>query len=268
MQPFPDNLAREYARAIIAIMRDAHRKALALVLPAFGRFDAADDDGATLGRKIGSLKVETMRVISTKRAGLLAQGVGGRVRRFTENAVGAQVKAAIGINPLAASSATTPAILSGFVRENVDLIRTVPERYFDQINDVVQESFRIGRHARDVSGLLQERFAVSETNAIRIARDQIGKLNGQITRARQSDLGITHYIWRTSRDERVRGDPSGKYPDADPSHFDLEGTRHAWNDPPLAGVDGEPAHPGEAIQCRCRAEPDVRALVGNVFDDE
>lgn len=64
-----------------------------------------------------------------------------------------------------------------------------------------------------------------------------------------TSLGIKKYRWRHSRDERVRGNPGGKYPKARPSHWAREGKIYSWNDPPPGG------HPGMDYQCRCTAEP-------------
>lgn len=47
-----------------------------------------------------------------------------------------------------------------------------------------------------------------------------------------------YYIWRTAGDDKVR-----------PSHAANEGRIFAWNNPPATG------NPGEAINCRCSAEP-------------
>ncbi len=48
----------------------------------------------------------------------------------------------------------------------------------------------------------------------------------------------THYIWRTSGDEKVR-----------PSHAANNGKIFAWKNPPATG------HPGQDYNCRCWADP-------------
>src|SRR5690606_6578233 len=83
------------------------------------------------------------------------------------------------------------------------------------------------------------------------AREQIGKLNPKIQQERQQALGAETYIWRTSKDSRVRE-----------SHRALDGTRHRWDNPPIVDErTGRRAHPGEDFQCRCRAEMDVDAVL-------
>ena len=71
-----------------------------------------------------------------------------------------------------------------------------------------------------------------------IARDQVSKLNGALTKKRQQDGGLELYTWRDASDERVRK-----------SHQANDGKVFDWNKPPATG------HPSEDIQCRCYAEP-------------
>jgi SPP1 gp7 family putative phage head morphogenesis protein len=103
---------------------------------------------------------------------------------------------------------------------------------------------------------LQDEFQVSKSRADLIARDQVLKLNSQITRTRQTSAGIKRYTWTTSGDERVRGNPNGLYPDSDRDHWSLDGRTFSWDAPPVVNPKtGETAHPGEDFQCRCVATP-------------
>ena len=134
--------------------------------------------------------------------------------------------------------------INSWTKTNVDLIKTIKTRYFRDIESVVKESVLGGRNTREITKILQQRFNVSKSRATLIGRDQIGKLNSQLAKKRQTDLGVETYIWQTSEDNRVRDE-----------HIDLNETVQRWDKPPNAGTNGEPAHPGEAIQCRCIAIP-------------
>lgn len=94
---------------------------------------------------------------------------------------------------------------------------------------------------------IQKILGAGQSRAELIARDQILKLNADVHEQAQRSAGVTEYIWVTSHDERVRA-----------SHADLDGTRQAWDDPPL--VDGEPINPGNAIQCRRVPTPIIELL--------
>lgn len=157
--------------------------------------------------------------------------------------------------------------MSDFVRQNVDLVSSIPQDLHGELGSLVHHAVVQGRPSRDLSNDIEKRFGVAESRARLIARDQIGKLYADINRHRQRRLGIQKFIWRTMKDERVRGDPDGKYPNATPSHFDLEGLMFSYDDPPTPeGADG-PLLPGEDYQCRCYAEPVLDDLLAD-DDDE
>lgn len=153
-----------------------------------------------------------------------------------------QTKAALGADVYIADR-KLPGLINGFVVENAQLITNIPERLMLDIADATARAVANATPHPKLAKDLQKRFGIARDKARLIARDQIGKLYGQVNAARQQDLGVTHFIWRTVRDDRVRGDPDGKYPKAEPSHFDREGKTYAYDDPP----DGE--LPGEPINC-------------------
>jgi uncharacterized protein with gpF-like domain len=98
-----------------------------------------------------------------------------------------------------------------------------------------------------------------------IARDQVGKLQYAITRKQFESIGMDGYYWVTARDERVRGNPMGRFPKAVPSHWIMEGTVCKFSDPTVYSDLGREwlkrtalmpmVHPGQAILCRCTATP-------------
>lgn len=124
------------------------------------------------------------------------------------------------------------------VKANVDLITSIPEQYLDKVEEAVYEAMANGLRHEEIISEIERIGGVTESRAKLIARDQVGKLNSDFSRVRQTDLGIEEYIWSTSGDERVREE-----------HADLDGQTFRWDDPPPDG------HPGEAIQCRCVATP-------------
>jgi uncharacterized protein with gpF-like domain len=138
--------------------------------------------------------------------------------------------------------------LASSVRENVGLIKSVPDRFFDDVEQTVLRQFRTGQRAASIAPEISERFGASRKRAAFIARDQVSKLNGDLTRMRQIELGIPGYIWRTSLDERVRGSEDGSLfgpRTGARGHAKLEGTRQSWDKPPIVDErSGRRAHPG------------------------
>lgn len=132
-----------------------------------------------------------------------------------------------------------------FTSTNVSLIRTIPERYFSQVEQVVLQGVGDGDRWESIAERLEERYSVSEGVAKVIARDQVGKFYANLNETRQTNLGITHFYWQTADDERTCE-----------ICFPLNGKRFAWDNPPEEGLPGE-VHP----QCGCSADPDTDDLV-------
>ena len=139
--------------------------------------------------------------------------------------------------------------VSLFVKQNIKLIKTIPNQLFRETEGIVFRGIQQGLSHTTIKKHLAERIEINRNRAKLIARDQTGKLNAQLTQLRQQSVGVKRYIWRTVGDERVRGNPVGRYSGATPSHFSREGKTFKWASPPNDG------HPGQPIQCRCYAEP-------------
>lgn len=133
-------------------------------------------------------------------------------------------------------------ILVATTRENVNLIKTIPEEYFKKIESVVFKGTLQSNSAKGMMEEIRQIGGVSEKRAKLIARDQTSKLNSALTKKRSEDLGIEEYVWRTSEDERVRD-----------THEKNNGKTFRFDTPPP--VTG---HPGNDIQCRCVAQPIIQ----------
>jgi len=137
------------------------------------------------------------------------------------------------------------------IRRNVDLIKTIPKQNLAQIRKAIEEGIKNGDDSYSLKKVIKELEGKNKNRAKLIARDQLQKLNSNLNQARQQTLGIRGYIWRTSNDERVRQ-----------SHKDNNGKRFQWDKPP-SGT----GHPGDDIQCRCVAEPDLGELIPSLNPD-
>ncbi len=130
-------------------------------------------------------------------------------------------------------------------QQNVSLIKTLPERYFAQIENITYNEIIGGSLKPDVpftaqiEALYDDAASNSRSNAKRIARDQNNKLSGDLSQVRQTNAGIEEYVWSASKDGDVRK-----------SHKDHDGKTYRWDSPPKAT-----GHPGHDIQCRCVALP-------------
>lgn len=241
---YPLRLEESYARRLSRVPRVAHKllnerlgpllKKLGPDIDARARGDSAASDVAEILRVIERVRVATERAAAAQVTEDELLAMAGRVDRFAA----AELARTIALDVTQGGKLT--AIYEAWAAENASLITSIPSQYFDDIAQAARESVRTGSLTRDLVNDLESRYGVATRRAETIARDQIGKLNGQLTERRQTSLGIEEFIWSTSRDERVR-----------PSHAELEGTKHRWDDLPI--VDGERSRPGSPIQCRCVA---------------
>jgi SPP1 gp7 family putative phage head morphogenesis protein len=129
-------------------------------------------------------------------------------------------------------------------RDNVELITSIPDQYFDRLEDTIADSWLAGERWEQLGERLGDIAEMTQNRAALIARDQTSRMNGAFNRVRQTSLGIDRYEWQTAGDGDVR-----------PAHADLEGTIQRWDDPPT-DEDGDTGPPGEiSINCRCTAAP-------------
>jgi len=141
-----------------------------------------------------------------------------------------------------------------WITNNIGLIESAPQSALTELRNIIQEGWQSGLSNRDISRQIQSAYEKYKNKTDFWARDQMAKLNADMSEQQQKDAGVEEYVWSTSGDERVRGNPSGKWPDGD--HYQLDGTRHNWINPPVVDKrTGRCAHPGKDFNCRCVALP-------------
>lgn len=181
---------------------------------------------------------------SGSRAERAAESAARQVGDHQKRQLARQSAAALGVDitPLLADPKWA-ARIDGFVHENVALVESLGRSTLGELEKMITRALADGRRAEALGAEIAKRWGIAERHARLIARDQIGKLNGQITRARHEELGIARFRWLTMRDPRVR-----------PRHRPMEGKVFAY-----VGKGAPPFFPGQEICCRCGEEP--------VFDD-
>ena len=241
-------------RARLAVLRQAVVEQLIPRLPELERqalvSDAIrhDQDWTDLLRQILQNLFELTEVPPGELNRQIAK-LGADVGRMNFAAIRNQMQKTIATDVFLSFSTADSAAVKGMISDSTNLIKTIEQQFFTEIEGTVLRNFRAGVRHEEVAKQISERFKVSEKRGRVIARDQTNKLNGALTKQRQTRLGISEYKWRTSLDERVRA-----------SHARLEGKTFSWDNPPI--VDGQPAHPGQPIHCRCFAEPVIESALG------
>jgi SPP1 gp7 family putative phage head morphogenesis protein len=149
-----------------------------------------------------------------------------------ENAIGVNLQSII-------QNENLEDILVATTRENVALIRSIPEEYFKKIETLVFTGVTQGSNAGSMISQIRKIGNTTTKRAKLIARDQTSKLNSALNQQRQQNLGVEEYIWMTAKDDRVRE-----------THRSKNGKVFKWNDPPK-----DTGHPGQDVNCRCVAQP-------------
>jgi SPP1 gp7 family putative phage head morphogenesis protein len=225
-------------RRLLRRLRDAVDRAMTPAWPGgVMRFDApgdpADIDLPDIEDVLPEADVEAVAVT-----------VGRKVSDHNKVQVNKQLRSRLGIDFLH-HEPELQEHLDLFTRDNVRLIRRLTTQVYDDVQGAVLAGARTGTRVEDLQEELEQRFGFAEKRAALIARDQVGKLNSELTQLRHEAVGVVEYVWSTSRDERVR-----------PDHAALDDKTFRYDAPPI--VDrrtGRRAHPGGDIQCRCGAIP-------------
>lgn len=185
----------------------------------------------------------------------LASGWVGAVSREARERLERSVAQSLGLDMTAVFDDKTVLDAAEFMSlEAQSLIVTVPEEYLAGVTEAVLQDYQQlpQPEGRSLVQQIQHLAGVSEQRANLIARDQTSKINTAVNQARQQEIGIDEYTWRTAHDLRVVGNPNGAYPKGNQvhgNHWLREGLIFRWSKPPFDG------HPGFAINCRCWAEP-------------
>lgn len=250
----PIPVEKQYQKALLAIIKNIELLTKKIVVPALPGLEAqvkavqdsrADAWAEETERLIASLAIQAdvsrpIRPVPT------AEQIGVNTNRWNDRQWRKVLKSTFGVT-LFSQEPWLRDELKTFTAQNVTLIKSLEEDVLKDIEGTVQRGLQTGRRheqiAKDLFTVDKGVFKKARTRAKLIARDQVSKLNGNLTRLRQTSLGVEEYIWHDSDDTRVRT-----------THQANDGKRFRWDTPPATG------HPGEEVNCRCWAEA--------VFQDE
>lgn len=255
---YPAGVERDYQRQLQQIAKDCTDTIEAKLLEGLRmrtRQDAATwpdlpiDPNSDWHQLMVSV-IEAMTAAGTLSDAALSEIVlqaGGQTVTFNGAQLHAVLRSVYGVDVFAAEP-NLRGILQVWEAENIALIKSIPTKYAEQLRGRVVDAVQRGTSLRDMVKEIRESYDLPRNRAELIARDQIGKLNGQLTQTRQQALGVEEYRWRGVMDQRERDE-----------HVAREGKTYRWDDPPSDG------HPGQPIRCRCSAEgvfPDFDDLRG------
>lgn len=268
---YPYNEEREYIKLMDSLLVSFARIVISELLPAFA--DARDEfDDATKSR--GDAWPQTIQSAINRVRFKFNEKVKASDRPIRK--VGAGVfeenkkffyRSLTGLDALASERWLIP-LVNSWSMENANLIKSIQEQYLGRVSQRAQDAVRAGTSVQDFAKELEKAYNLSKSRAELIARDQVGKLNGQLTRARSMRANLDEYEWQTSGDERVRD-----------SHKVLNGKICKYSDPEVyreegstiwkrrASIGGYVGIPGEDFQCRCVALAQVEDYINSLLED-
>jgi SPP1 gp7 family putative phage head morphogenesis protein len=145
------------------------------------------------------------------------------------------------------------------IAQNANYISSLPLDAARTLISEVTKAQQSGARAGTVAKMMRSRFPILLRSRVQlISRTETSKAATALTRARSEDLELPCYIWRTSKDARVRH-----------SHDKMEGVLVFWSDPPAPDtlfpmplIHGGTSrstlghyHAGDAPNDRCYPEP-------------
>lgn len=264
-QLHPSAIERAYYRDMIDLLEptlnDVREKLiprLSSIIEQYQSETRFDTYGETISAIFNDLKLGVARTMTDPTARTVGDRYAVRTNAFNAQQVDRQFKTVLGISVLREEPWLIPK-MNAFVETNTQLIKSIPEEYLTQLEPMVRTAVERGVSTRALEQQILKDMMIDpfeptvrgarrinpKARARLIARDQISKYNGSLTRLRQTEIGVEEYIWSTARDARVR-----------PEHARLNTEKFRWDKPPAVG------HPGEDYQCRCSAIPVMDKFFG------
>ena len=215
--------------------------------------DSVDEIFAAL-KVWGTVKASEMLAVITLKA--------SQIGDWNEKQFKQSIKTVVGVDPISKNQGYQTLIQS-WSKENSRLITSIQSNLLDDVAGVTQRGMSAGKSINDISKEIKDRYGVTKSRARTIARTETGKLNGNLTKVRNQELGINTYTWATANDgERVR-----------PSHRELHNLLCRWDDDSVCSRDNGKTWikrksigafvgaPGQDVNCRCTSRGNVSQLL-------
>lgn len=139
--------------------------------------------------------------------------------------------------------------LGAALADNVNLIKTIPSSYMDDIFGAVMRSVQAGGNGlQDLIPHMKQYKMISQRHAKNVALDQTRKAFNNASAIRLQAIGVKKFEWIHSG--------GGAHPRQD--HVDMSGNIYSFDDLPIIGIMyGSTIRgiPGQLPNCRCTMSP-------------
>jgi len=178
----------------------------------------------------------------TSRFDVMAERMGRYFARAAASRTEGQMRAILRDAGWTVKMRMSPAVrdvVEASVRENVGLIKSIPQQHLKEVQGLVMRSVQRGRDLSTLAKDLRKRYGVTKRRAALIARDQNNKATSAFQEARRIELGIKEAVWMHSH--------AGKKPR--PTHVAMDGKRYKVDEGMYDSAEGEYVWPGQLINC-------------------
>lgn len=178
----------------------------------------------------------------------------GKVNKRNQGDFYSKIEQSIGINQkqLVAEEGLKPRT-NALMLETSQWAKKLRDETLEQFTANTLRGMSLGLSLEEILADFDDMVETRKGHAKFVARNQIQNFNSILTKTRAQNLSIEKAIWRTSEDERVRGNPAGRYPNAKPNHFWANGREFDLSKG-LQFPNGQWLLPGVAYLCRCDYE--------------
>ena len=135
--------------------------------------------------------------------------------------------------------------VKALIEENVSLIKSIPNTYFDKLTSMVQRSVSMGRNIQELEKEIVDLRQTTKARAKTIAVDQTNKATEAVKRAENKRLGITEGIWMHIPGKKM----------ARKTHMQMDGKRFKLDEGLYDSAEGRNVLPGECVNCQCSYRP-------------
>jgi len=141
-------------------------------------------------------------------------------------------------------------VSKAIIQENVGLIESIPQKYFDDISGAVYRSITTGNGLADLVPEINKYAQTTERRATNLALDQTRKAYNSINKQRMINVGVKQFEWLHS---------AGSIHPRE-SHIKIDGHIFSFENleqeqAKLGVPEADRGIPGHAVNCRCVMGP-------------
>lgn len=215
----------------------------------FGRDSYAEDENISSAARILTNRIQSkFQQLFSRKAVELAMSMVSDSDKASASAVTGSLKKLSGGLTLKTGFVTGPmeTIMRAHVAENVALIKSIPQKFFTDVQGAVMRSITSGNGLADLVPAIEKYEGMSVRRAQFIAEDQTRKVYSNLNFERMAKVGVKKFEWIHSG--------GGAHPRE--LHEDMDGQVFSMSDlPVIDDKTGERGIPGQLPNCRCTMCP-------------